>query len=146
MTDVRELFRRGIDIGDAAAMRAGFEQLLGIGDQEGLSADREAELRREDFVMRLPQSREVLRGRETMRQFQSRFPGPPPRIRLHDVRGGGRTWVLEGGIDYGDDPWLVVLIAEFDEDASIAAETRYYTQSFAPPQWRADLVSVEPDE
>ena len=42
-----------------------------------LSAEAEYELRHEDHVMEMPQSRERIRGRENMRAFQEAYPTPP---------------------------------------------------------------------
>jgi hypothetical protein len=139
---VRELFRTAIATNDAAAMRAGLELLLGISGS-GLSPEREHELRRPDFVMEMPQSGERVRGRDAMRQLQERFPVPGgPAVTLRRVVGGHRVWVVEAAADYGDDPWLVVVIFELDDTGLIARETRYYTQRLDAPEWRAGLVEA----
>jgi len=145
--DVQELFRRAIADNDAAAMRDGLERMLGIAESGSLSAEREYELRRPDFVMEMPQSGERLRGRDAMRQMQERFPGGGPSVTLRRVTGGDRVWVAEVLSRYGDDPWHVVVIFELDGDGLIARETRYYTQSLGAADWRADLVEpMEPME
>lgn len=149
MTDanVQDLFRQGIAANDALAMREGLELLLGLDAARGLSAEREYELRRPDFVMEMPQSGERIRGRDAMRELQRRFPGGGPSVVLRRVVGGDRVWVLESHADYGDDPWQVIVIFEFDDEGLIAKETRYYTHAFEAPEWRADLVeSMDPGE
>lgn len=138
---VQELFRSAIVDDDAVAMREGIELLLGIAGADGLSAEREHELRRPDFVMEMPQSGERVRGRDAMRQLQERFPVPGgPAVTLRRVVGGGRVWVAEAAADYGEDPWHVVVIFELDDTGLIAKETRYYTRRLDAPPWRADLV------
>ena len=42
-----------------------------------LSAEAEYNVRREDYVMEMPQSGERIRGREKMRQLQEDYPAPP---------------------------------------------------------------------
>ena len=95
--------------------------------------------------MEMPQSGERIRGRDAMRELQRRFPGGGPSVVLRRVVGGGRVWVLESSADYGDDPWQVIVIFEFDDEGLIAKETRYYTHPFEAPEWRADLVESMDD-
>lgn len=138
---MHELFRAAIAEDDADSMRKGLELMLGISGSGGLSAEREHLLRSPDFVMEMPQSGERVRGRDAMRRLQDSFPGGAgPSVAVRRVVGAGRVWVLEGHADYGDDPWNVVVIIELDDEALIARETRYYTQSLEAPEWRAALV------
>ena len=136
---VQELFRRAIAQDDAAAMREGIEAMLGL-DGAGLSADREALLRRPDFVMEMPQSGERIRGRDAMRRMQEAFPAGGPQVTLRRVVGAGRVWVAEATNRYGEDAWQVVVVFELDDDGLVARETRYYAQPFEPPEWRAGLT------
>jgi hypothetical protein len=136
---MEDLFRRAVRDDDADAMREGLERLLGVSDAEGVSAEREYGLRHEDYVMEMPQSRERIRGREAMREFQEAYP-VPPSITLRRVVGSGRVWVIEGVNDYAGDIWYVVLVLELDEDGRIVRDTRYYTQESEPPEWRAQWV------
>jgi hypothetical protein len=138
--EVQELFRTAITTDDATVMQQGLELLLGLDEARGLSPEREYELRRPDFVMEMPQSGERVRGREAMRELQRNFPGGGPSVVLRRVVGAGQVWVVEATSHYGDDPWQIVVIFEFDEDALIAKETRYYTRAFDAPEWRAHLV------
>jgi hypothetical protein len=139
-SEVKNRFRQAIATNDAGAMRQGLEMVLGLDEGRALSPEREYELRHPDFVMEMPQSGERVRGRDAMRELQRRFPGGGPSVVVRRVVGGDRVWVLESYADYGDDPWQVIVIFEFDEDGLIAKETRYYTHSFEAPEWRADLV------
>ena len=124
--EVRELFRTAMAEDDSAAMRQGVELLLGITGGQGLSAEDEHALRHPDFELWMPQSDERVRSRDAMRELQRAFPAAPPSVTLRGVSGAGRTWVLEGVNDYGDDDiWHVVDIIELDGDASILREARY---------------------
>ena len=80
MTDsnVQALFRQAIATNDARSLREGLELLLGLDAARGLSAEREYELRRPDFVMEMPQSGERVRDADAMRELQRRFPGGGP--------------------------------------------------------------------
>jgi hypothetical protein len=55
-----------------------------------LSAEAEYEVRHEDYVMEMPQSRERIKGREKMRLFQEDYPAPPTiqlrRVVVRDFR------------------------------------------------------------
>jgi SnoaL-like domain len=120
------------------ANRATIEGLFG-GGQLALDAQAEYELRTEDYEMVMPQSGEIIRGRDKMRAMQERFPNPPQGV-LKRLTGEGDLWVVEGQNDYGEgDVWHMVDIMEF-EDGRIRRETRYYSKAFDAPEWRADLV------
>ena len=136
---VLALFRTAVADDDAAAMRAGLEQLFGITSGAGVSAAEEYELRHPDYVMEMPQSGERIRGRDAMRSMQEAFPHPPS-IALRRVVGAGRVWVVEGVNDYGGDVWHVVVVLELDPDGRIVRDTRYYTQRTEAPAWRAPWV------
>ena len=138
---VLALFRTAVADDDAAAMRAGLEQLFGITSGAGVSAAEEYELRHPDYVMEMPQSGERIRGRDAMRSMQEAFPHPPS-ITLRRVVGAGRVWVVEGVNDYGDDVWHVVVVLELDGDGRISRDTRYYTQRTEAPVWRAQWVEA----
>ncbi|MET9631484.1 nuclear transport factor 2 family protein [Lentzea sp. NPDC006480] len=138
MNPVLELFRRAVTDNDADAMREGVELMFG-----DLDAQSEYELRSPDYVMEMPQSGERISGRDDMRAMQEAFP-KPPAIELRRVSGAGKLWVVEGVNDYGDgdDAWHVVVVWELDDDGRIVRDTRYYSQKFAPPQWRAQWVEL----
>ena len=138
--DVQDLFRRAMADNDAVSMREGLERMLGVAGRGGLSPDAEYALRRADFVLEMPQSGERIRGRDAMRQMQEAFPAPPLSVTVRRVVGAGRTWVLEGQLDYGEGPWNAVVILELDDDGLVARETRYYAQSSEPPAWRSRWV------
>jgi len=139
---VQELFRRAVAGDDAAAMREGLERMLGAGQYGGLSPEREYGLRRPDFVMEMPQSRERISGRDALRSMQEAFPAPAPAITLRKITGARHVWVAEADIDYGSDRWQTVVIIELDDQGLIARETRYYPQQIEAPAWRAALVEA----
>ena len=141
-SQVQELFRRAVTNDDAAAMREGLERMLGAGECGGLSPEREYGLRRPDFTMEMPQSRERIRGRDALRTMQETFPAPAPAITLRKVIGARRVWVAEADIDYGGDQSQTVVIFELDDQGLIARETRYYPQQFEVPAWRAELAEL----
>lgn len=138
-TDVRGLFQEAITGNDAAAMRKGVEQLLGLTEDAGLSAEEEYLVRHPDYVMEMPQSQERVRGRDAMRSMQEAFP-VPPRLTLRRVLGSGHVWVIEGVNDYDGDTWNVALIWELDDQGLIMRDTRYYAQRSEPPEWRSQWV------
>jgi hypothetical protein len=127
-------------------MRAAVEALFAHGSPESLSPEAEYELRHEDYVMEMPQSRERIRSRDAMRAMQEAFP-TPPAITLRRVVGAGHVWVIEGINDYAGDVWHVVAILELADDGRIVKDTRYYTRTSEAPEWRADFVEpLEPVE
>ena len=140
--EVRRLFSTAVAEDDADAFRQGFEQLLGLADGGGLSAEDEHAVRHPDFVLEMPQTDERIVGRDAMRDLQRAFPSGPPTVTLRGVAGARGTWVVEGVNDYGDDVWHVVDIVELDAEGSILRETRYYAQPLPAPAWRAELTQA----
>ena len=104
-----------------------------------LSAAAEYNVRHEDYVMEMPQSGERIRGREKMRQFQEDYPSPPTiQLRRVVVREG--LWVIEGVNDYGGGQVFSVVVIFELRDGKIWRDTRYYSEPFEAPEWRAQLV------
>jgi hypothetical protein len=135
-SNVQRLLRQAVQDSDASGMREALDLLLG-GGASALSPEAEFEVRHPEYVMEMPQSGERIRGRDAMRAMQEAFPAPPPSVSIRRVVGAGRTWVVEGVNDYGDDRWHVVLILELDDAGHIVTDTRYYAKPFDPPEWRA---------
>jgi hypothetical protein len=140
-SQVQALFRQAVARDDAAAFRQGLEGFLGT-DGAGLSPAREYEVRRPDVVIDIPQSGERFRGRDSIRTMQEIWPEPAPVITVRKVTGGGHAWVAEADTSYAGDPGQSVVMFELDSDGLITAETRYYTQPFEAPAWRAGLVEA----
>ncbi|HVF00274.1 MAG TPA: nuclear transport factor 2 family protein [Rubrobacteraceae bacterium] len=109
-----------------------------------LSPDEEYELRHEDYVMKMPQSGERIRGRENMRALQEAYPDPPS-IRLRRVLVRDGLWVAEGFNGYGGGQvFAIVAIIEL-RDGKMWRDTRYYAEPFEAPEWRARWVErLEP--
>jgi hypothetical protein len=54
----------------------------------------------------------------------------------------GDIVVAEASLDYGGPLYETVFIFEFT-DGKIARETAYWSEPFAPPEWRSQWVAVE---
>jgi ketosteroid isomerase-like protein len=106
-----------------------------------LDPELEYELRHEtDFVADMPQSRERVRGREDMREFQRNFPPETlPKFTVNRITGGGDFWTVEATGDYGGEKFYVAVVVEF-RDGKIVHESRYYAQPFEAPEWRTQWV------
>lgn len=108
-----------------------------------LSAEKEYALRHEDYMMEMPQSGERIRGRENMLGFQkalARNLPNPPSIRIDRVRVRDGLWVKEGVNDYGDGGISNSVVIYELKDGKIWRDTRYYSQPFEAPRWRAQWV------
>jgi hypothetical protein len=108
-----------------------------------LSAEKEYALRHEDYVMEMPQSGERIRGRANMRGFQealARNLPNPPTIRIDRVRVKDRLWIKEDVNDYGDGVVSNSVVIYELRDWKIWRDSRYYSQPFAAPEWRAQWV------
>ena len=104
-----------------------------------LSAEKEYDLRHQDYAMEMPQSGERIRGPENMRAFQQAFPSnsTPPSIRIRRVLVREGLWIVEEVNDYGEGGvYNVVLIVEL-KDGKWWRDTRYYAEPFEAPEWRA---------
>ena len=111
-----------------------------------LSAEKEYEMRHEDYVMEMPQSGERIRGRENMRAFQEAFPdhSTPPSIHISRVLVRDGLWVKEGVNDYSGRLVHSTVIYEL-KDGKIWRDTRYFAEPFEAPEWRAQWVErMEP--
>ncbi len=117
--------------------RAVLEGLF-AGGELALDPQAEQDLRHDQYEMVMPQSGEMIRGRDKMRAMQERFPAPPQGT-MRRIFGDGDVWIVEGQNDYEGDVWHFVNIVEF-ENGKIRRETRYYSKGFEAPEWRADLV------
>jgi hypothetical protein len=99
----------------------------------------EYEARHEDFTVEFPQSGERM-DREGLRKLQEHFPDGVPEIRLRRLTGGGDLWITESVIHYADGSvFHGVNIIEF-RGGKICKETRYYSEPFEAPAWRAQWV------
>ena len=112
------------------------------GMMSDLGADSGYEVRHEDFVMKIPQTGERIRGREKMREFQGAYPAPPAMRLRRVVREG--LWVAEVVSDYGGQAVHYVSIVEL-KDGKMWRDTRYYAEPFEAPEWWARWIErMEP--
>jgi len=103
-----------------------------------LSPEEVYEANHEDYVMEMPQSGELVRGRENMRKFQEAYPNSPS-IRLRRVLVRDGLWVVEAVNDYGGHVFDMAMIIEL-KDGKIWRDRRYYAEPFEAPEWRAQWV------
>ena len=83
--------------------------------------------------MEMPQSGELVRGRENMRRFQEAYPNSPS-IRLRRVLIRDGLWVAEVVNDYGGGQvYDVAMILEL-KDGRIWRDRRYYAEPFEAPE------------
>ncbi len=90
---------------------------------------------RNDAVLEYPQSSERLRGRDNIRASREAQPDDK-RFTVRRMLGGGGLWVSELVLTYGDRPFHVVSIMEFD-GGQVVRETQYFAEPFAPGPSRA---------
>ena len=110
---------------------------------QSMDPDVEYAMRHPDFVADMPQSGERFASREALREMQRAFP-EPPKITLRRVVGEGDAWVAEATSDYSGQRFHTVVIFEM-QDNLILRETRYYTEPFEAPAWRANWVQRMPE-
>ena len=92
----------------------------------------------DDVVVHWPQSGEVIRGKDNIRQLRQAYPTPPTAT-LKRVIGSGDLWAVEMEFDYDGDKFHVVLIHQY-RDGFVESETSYYAAPFEAPTWRAEWV------
>jgi ketosteroid isomerase-like protein len=106
-----------------------------------LDPEAEYEARHEtDFVADMHQSRERVRGRDNMREFQRNYPPETmPEFTVERIVGHGDFWTVEATGDYAGERFCVVIVVQF-RDGKIVHESRYYAQPFEAPEWRSQWV------
>ena len=103
-------------------------------------SEAEHEIYAEQAVLDYPQSGERIRGRERIRSSRAAQPDPK-RFTVRRLFGGGDLWVTELVMTYGDRPFHVVSIMEF-EGAKVLHETQYFSEAFEPGPSRARWVEA----
>ena len=124
------------DSSHAATIRRFFEAIES-GNYAGLR-----EVLTPDSVTRWPQSGEIIEGALACVRVYENYPGGPPVYKVQKIAGGGDHWVAELIADYGAERWYAASVIEFD-GPRIARMTDYFGPSFAPPEWRRELVQLE---
>jgi hypothetical protein len=105
-------------------------------DHVGTDNDIAHEMYHDDAVLEFPQSGERFDGLDNFREWRSQYPANLD-FEVRNLRGAGDVWVAESSIRYGGGPWQPgVSILEFRDD-KVARETIYVTESWEPPDWRA---------
>ncbi|MEW6581605.1 MAG: hypothetical protein AB1416_02440 [Actinomycetota bacterium] len=62
-----------------------------------------------------------------------------PAIRWRTIRGGGRVWVAEGTVDYGEGDVQLIRVTEFENGRMVRADY-YFADPFAPADWRVPFA------
>ena len=91
-------------------------------------------------VLEYPQSGERIRGRHDIQASRMAQPDAK-RFALRRLLGAGGLWISELVVGYGDRPFRVVSIMEFDGD-KVIRETQYFAEPFEPGPSRAQWVET----
>lgn len=93
-----------------------------------------------DFVETYPQSRERVRGADTILRILSEHPSAPRGIRPPRVTTlSDELAITESQVAYGDDPWWVIGIYRAG-DGRIQAERAYFGEPLEAQAWRQQWV------
>lgn len=121
---------------DDESTRAGirrFVQAINTGEMEPLDG-----LYHDDVIIEWPQSGEVIRGKQNIRELRVAYP-TPPKATLRRIVGHGDLWATEMLFDYAGDIFHTIVIHEY-RDGRVTGETSYYAAPFPAPSWRARWV------
>jgi hypothetical protein len=127
--------RKGIAMSDDKA-RAALQRHWAASDANDFDA--EHEIYRVDAVLEYPQSGERICGRDNIQASRVAQPNAK-RFTLRRIIGGGDLWISELVLKYDEQPYYVVSIMEF-EDEAVVRETQYFGDPFAPGPSRAQWV------
>ena len=94
----------------------------------------------EQAVLDYPQSGERIRSRRHIQASRMAQPDAK-RFTLQRLRGAGGLWISELVVGYGDRPFRVVSIMEFEGDR-VVRETQYFAEPFEPGPSRAQWVET----
>jgi hypothetical protein len=97
----------------------------------------------DDVVIEWPQSGEVIRGKQNIRELRLARPTAQPTATLRRIIGSGDLWATEMIFDYAGDRYYTVLIHQY-RDGLVVRETCYYGAPFEAPAWRAQWVERAP--
>ena len=127
--------RKGIAMGDED-VRAALQRHWAASDANDF--DTEHEIYRADAVLEYPQSGERIRGRSNIQASRVAQPNAK-RFTVRRILGGGDLWISELVLKYDEQPYYVVSIMEF-EDEAVVRETQYFGDPFEPWSGRAQWV------
>ena len=128
--------RKGAAMIDDEKTRVGihrFVEAINTGEMEPFDA-----LYQDDVTIEWPQSGEVIRGKQNIRELRLAYP-TPPKATLRRIVGHGDLWAIEMLFDYAGDPFHTIVIHEY-RDGRVERETCYYAAPFEAPSWRAQWV------
>jgi hypothetical protein len=97
----------------------------------------------DDVVIEWPQSGEVIKGKQNIRELRLARPTATPTATLRRIIGSGDLWAAEMIFNYDGDRFYVVLIHEY-RDGLVVRETCYYGAPFEAPAWRSQWVEPMP--
>ena len=92
----------------------------------------------EHAVLEYPQSRERIRGRQGIQASRMAQPDRK-RFAVRRILGAGDLWISELVLTYGDRPFHVVSIMEF-EGGKVLRETQYFGEPFEPGASRSQMT------
>jgi hypothetical protein len=127
--------RKEIAMGDDD-IRAALQRHWAASDANDFNT--EHEIYRADAVLEYPQSGERIRGRSNIQASRVAQPNAK-RFTVRRILGGGDLWISELVLKYDEQPYYVVSIMEFDDEA-VVRETQYFGDPFAPGPSRAQWV------
>lgn len=96
----------------------------------------------DDVVIEWPQSGEVIRGKQNIRELRLAYPTPPTAA-LRRIIGSGDLWAIEMVFDYDGDRFHTILVHQW-RDGLVVSETAYWAAPFEAPAWRARWVEPAP--
>ncbi len=92
-----------------------------------------------DAVIEYPQSGERIEGRDRIRSMMETFPEPPTFVLRNVFTGDDQSVIVEFDALYsGVEPWKGVALYWLSPEG-IAREVAYFSEPFAPPEWRIGL-------
>jgi len=97
----------------------------------------------DDVVIEWPQSGEVIRSRQNIRELRLAYPTPPTAT-LRRIVGSGDLWTMEMDFDYDGDRFHTILVHQY-RDGLVVRETAYWAAPFEAPAWRARWVEPAPN-
>lgn len=104
------------------------------------SLEAEHEIYADQAVLDYPQSGERIRGRARIRSSRAAQPDRK-HFAVRRIFGSGNLWITELVITYGDRPFHVVSIMEF-QGGKVLHETQYFSDPFEPGASRAQWVEA----
>lgn len=97
------------------------------------------ELLHADVVYELPQSREVIRGRETYLRFNQDYPGEW-HLNMRRVIADGRSAAVLVDWTLGDDAGQAIVLLDVDADDLIVHVTDFWPEPMQPAPGRATFI------